>query len=84
MGKGHIDRGGRVKSALGFVLVLFGLFSCHQAFAAPADIGGLTVTSPDAASGWRKAGKGNLCMLQKDFPETEDDKRGNERQRPSY
>jgi hypothetical protein len=84
MGNAHIDRIGRVKSALGFVLVLFGLFSCHQAFAAPTDIGGLTVTSPDAASGWRKAGKGNLFMLQKDFPETEDDKRGNERQRPSY
>lgn len=81
MGNAHIDRIGR---ALGFVLVLFGLFSCRQAFAAPADIGGLTVTSPDAASGWRKAGKGNLFMLQKDFPKTEDDKRGNERQRPSY
>ena len=84
MGNAHIDRIGRVKSALGFVLVLFGLFSCRQAFAPPADIGGLTVTSPDAASGWRKAGKGNLFMLQKDFPETEDDKRGNERQRSSY
>ncbi|MHC2460333.1 hypothetical protein ACVMIX_007037 [Rhizobium leguminosarum] len=76
MGNAHIDRIGRVKSALVFVLVLFGLFSCHQAFAAPADIDGLTMTLPDPASGWRKAGMGNLFMLQKDFPETEDDKRG--------
>lgn len=77
MGNAHINRIGLGKSALGFVLVIFCLLSCSQALAAPADIGGLTVTLPDAASGWRKAGKGNLFMLQKDFPETEDDKRGN-------
>ncbi|MCW0019524.1 hypothetical protein G9X68_20180 [Rhizobium sp. WYCCWR 11279] len=76
MGNAHIDRIGRGKSALGFILVIFCLLSCCQVLAAPADIGGLTVTLPDAASGWRKAGKGNLFMLQKDFPETEDDKRG--------
>ncbi|MDC9837339.1 hypothetical protein [Rhizobium binxianense] len=76
MGSAHIDRIGQVKSALGFVLVLFCLLSCSQALAAPADIGGLSVSLPEPASGWRKAGKGNLFMLQKDFPETEDDKRG--------
>jgi hypothetical protein len=75
MGNAQIDRVGRVRSGLGFILVLVSLLSSPQSFAAPADIGGLTVTLPDAASGWRKAGKGNLFMLQKDFPETEDDKR---------
>ncbi|MBY3270458.1 hypothetical protein HFO05_17915 [Rhizobium laguerreae] len=73
MGNAQIDRVGRVRSGLGFILVLVSLLSSPQSFAAPADIGGLTVTLPDAASGWRKAGKGNLFMLQKDFPETEDD-----------
>ncbi|MBB3164121.1 hypothetical protein FHS25_004616 [Rhizobium laguerreae] len=77
MGNAQIDRVGRVRSGFGFILVLVSLLSSPQSFAAPADIGGLTVTLPDAASGWRKAGKGNLFMLQKDFPETEDDKRGN-------
>ncbi|MBY3486913.1 hypothetical protein HFN77_18895 [Rhizobium laguerreae] len=75
MGNAQIDRVGRVRSGLGFILVLVSLLSSPQSFAAPADVGGLTVTLPDAASGWRKAGKGNLFMLQKDFPETEDDKR---------
>ncbi|MBY3087164.1 hypothetical protein HFO63_14255 [Rhizobium laguerreae] len=75
MGNAQIDRVGRVRSGLGFILVLVSLLSSPQSFAAPADIRGLTVTLPDAASGWRKAGKGNLFMLQKDFPETEDDKR---------
>ncbi|KPH04517.1 hypothetical protein CO657_26350 (plasmid) [Rhizobium acidisoli] len=74
MGSIYIDRIGRISSALGLVLGLICLFSCPSAFAAAADIGGLTVTLPDA--GWRKAGKGDLFMLQKDFPETDDDKRG--------
>ncbi|MGZ2506496.1 hypothetical protein EHI47_25185 [Rhizobium leguminosarum] len=77
MGNAQIDRVGRVRSGLGFILVLVSLLFSPQSFAAPADIGGLTVTLPGPASGWRKAGKGNLFMLQKDFPETEDDKRGN-------
>ncbi|RWY66687.1 hypothetical protein EHI46_28735 [Rhizobium leguminosarum] len=77
MGNAQIDRVGRVRPGLGFILVLVSLLSSPQSFAAPADIGGLTVTLPDAASGWRKAGKGNLFMLQKEFLETEDDKRGN-------
>ena len=75
MGNAQIDRVGRVRSGLGFILVLVSRLSSPQSFAAPAEIGGLTVTLPDA--GWRKAGKGNLFMLQKEFPETEDDKRGN-------
>ncbi|WP_027686428.1 hypothetical protein [Rhizobium leguminosarum] len=76
MGNGQIDRVGRVRSGVGFILVLVALLFSPQSFAAPADVGGLTVTLPDPASGWRKAGKGNLFMLQKDFPETEDGKRG--------
>ncbi|PDT13136.1 hypothetical protein CO670_27745 [Rhizobium sp. J15] len=48
------------KSALAFVLGFICLFSCPLAFAAPTDIGGLTVTLPEPDSGWRKAGKGNL------------------------
>ncbi|EJC83650.1 hypothetical protein Rleg4DRAFT_6602 [Rhizobium leguminosarum bv. trifolii WSM2297] len=75
MGSAYIDRLCQVKSALALV-VLFCLLSSPRALAAPADIGGLTVSLPDPASGWRKAGNGNLFMLQKDFPETEDDKRG--------
>ncbi|MBY4609244.1 hypothetical protein K6M90_16475 [Rhizobium sp. 9T] len=76
MGNRDIERTRGIRSVLELVVVLFCLLSCPQAFAAPADIGGLTVTLPDAASGWRKAGKGDLFMLQKDFPETGDDKRG--------
>ncbi|PDS42350.1 hypothetical protein CO668_24660 [Rhizobium anhuiense] len=76
MGNAYVDRIGRARSGLGFIVVLACLLSCLPAFTAPADIGGLTVTLPDAASGWRKAAKGNLFMLQKDFPETDDDKRG--------
>ncbi|EJZ18764.1 hypothetical protein NE852_28790 (plasmid) [Rhizobium sp. Pop5] len=72
----HIDGIGRAKSSLAFVLGLLFLLFCPQAFAAPADIGGLTVSLPDAAAGWKKAAKGDLFMLQKDFPETGDDKRG--------
>ncbi|PDT11365.1 hypothetical protein [Rhizobium sp. M1] len=76
MGNRDIERIRGIKSILELVVVLLCLFSCPQAFAAPADIGGLTVTLPDAASGWRKAGKGDLFMLQKDFADTGDDKRG--------
>ncbi|ANL44267.1 hypothetical protein [Rhizobium phaseoli] len=76
MGNRNSERIRGVKSVLELLVVLFCLLSCPQALAASADIGGLTVTLPDAASGWRKAGKGDLFMLQKDFPETEDDKRG--------
>ncbi|MGO6817288.1 hypothetical protein [Rhizobium leguminosarum] len=57
MGSAQIDRVGRVRSGLGFILVLVSLLSSLQSFAAPADIGGVTVTLPDPASGWRKAGK---------------------------
>ncbi|MGO4138830.1 hypothetical protein ACEQ6A_30385 [Rhizobium brockwellii] len=57
MGNAQIDRVGRVRSGLGFIFVLVSLLSSPQSFAAPADIGGLTVTLPDPASGWRKAGK---------------------------
>ncbi|MDV4156498.1 hypothetical protein [Rhizobium brockwellii] len=57
MGNAQIARVGRVRSGLGFILVLVSRLSSPQSFAAPADIGGLTVTLPDPASGWRKAGK---------------------------
>ncbi|NEJ18626.1 hypothetical protein GR247_00370 [Rhizobium leguminosarum] len=77
MGSAQFHWIGRGRLALGVILSLFCLVPCSPALAAPAEIGGLTVTLPDAATGWRKAGKGNLFMLQKDFPETEDDKRGN-------
>ncbi|WP_165419467.1 hypothetical protein [Rhizobium leguminosarum] len=53
MGSAQIDRVGRVRSGLGFILVLVSLLSSLQSFAAPADIGGPTVTLPDPASGWR-------------------------------
>ncbi|TAV66664.1 hypothetical protein [Rhizobium leguminosarum] len=58
MGNAQVDRVGRVRAVLGFILVLVSLLSSPQSFAGPADIGGLTVTLPDPASGWRKAGKG--------------------------
>ena len=76
IGDAHNDRLCRFRSAWGFALALFSLLLCLPAFAATADIGGLTVSLPDHASGWGKAGKGDLFMLQKDFPETADDKRG--------
>lgn len=72
----RIDGIGRTKSSLGFVLGLLFLLSCPQAFAASADIGGLTVSLPEPAAGWKKAGKGDLFMLQKDFSKTGDDRRG--------
>lgn len=58
MGSIHIDRIGRIRSALGLVLGLICLFSCPPVFAAPADIGGLTVTLP---AGGRRARAISLC-----------------------
>lgn len=59
--------------AVSFFLVL--IFVSSAAVAASVDIGGMTLTIP--GSGWKKIGKGDTFMLQKDFPETADDKRGN-------
>jgi hypothetical protein len=76
MGNAHIDRTRRVQFVLGFVFAFFWFLSCPSAFAAATDINGLTVTLPEPSAGWKKSGKGNLYMLQKDFPETKDEKRG--------
>ncbi|WP_117190602.1 hypothetical protein [Rhizobium terrae] len=68
-----IDRTGMSWFALALIIP-FSLLLSSPAGAQTTDIGGLTVTLP--APVWKKTGKGELFMLQRDFPETDKEKRG--------
>ncbi|MBW6421142.1 hypothetical protein KX729_06780 [Rhizobium sp. XQZ8] len=70
---GLIDRAGTGRLVVVFSIFLL-LFPFSPAWAQTTDIDGLTVTLPQ--TGWNKVGKTTLFMLQKEFPETDKDKRG--------
>lgn len=76
MGNSYLNCTGRTLLVLSFAFAIAWFLSPSSALAASTDLNGLTVTLPEPSAGWKKSGKGELYTLQKDFPETKDDKRG--------